>query len=209
MGALLVLGRLGRDTRGLAFTEFAIVLPVLLTLIFYGLEVANLALTHMRVSQISMTVADNAGRVNTAMDELNINEVFSGADLVGTPIDFRPNGRIVLSSLMHNGKSGTTAGQTINWQRCFGSLNVAPAYGRQGDGASNASLRNGLGPTGNRITAAPGTAVMFVEVTYDYQPLISNALLGARQIRYESALNVRERTNQQITNTSGLPLNRC
>lgn len=202
--------RLGKDRSGLALTEFALSLPVLLVLILMGLEVANFALAHMRVSQIANSVADNAGRVNTVVDEANINEVFAGAELIGESIDFIDNGRIVLSSLQPNNMTGWFAGQMINWQRCDGSLGVAPAYGWQGRGRFFPSLRDGMGRPGNRIIAAPGTAVMFVEVTYEYQPLVSEDILGPnRRIRYESAMNVRERTNLAITNTQSLPLNDC
>lgn len=201
--------KLKEASDGIALTEFALALPVLLTLILGGLETANFALAHLRVSQIAMTVADNAGRVDTAIDEANIYEVFSGAELVGDAIDFEQNGRLVLSSLEDNGRTGSTSGQMINWQRCMGQLSVAPAYGTEGTGRTNSSLRTGMGPTGNKITSQPGTAVMFVEVTYNYQPLVAERILGARQIRYESAFNVRERTNQNITNTQGLTVNRC
>ena len=95
------------------------------------------------------------------------------------------------------------------WQRCHGSLNINPSYGRQDAGRNDATLATGLGRTGNKIVAAPNTAVMFVEVTYDYQPLISNRLFGPSRIRYESAFNVRERTNQNITNTQSLTVKTC
>ena len=203
------LRELARSQSGLALIEFAFSLPILLSLLLGGLEVANFALAHLRVNQIAMTVADNAGRVRTSIDEAHVYEVFAGADLVGQSIDFPENGRIVLSSLEPNGKSDTDAGQMINWQRCHGSLAVAPRYGVQGDGRNESSLVDGIGPVGNKITSAEGTAVMFVEVTYQYQPIIVGDLLGPRRIHYESAFNVRERTNQDITNTQNLPLNSC
>ncbi|MBC2777771.1 TadE/TadG family type IV pilus assembly protein [Parasphingopyxis marina] len=211
MRKLMPLNSLRDNTSGVALTEFAFSLPILLSLIFGGLETANYALAHMRVSQLAMTVADNAGRVSTTIDESQIYEIFAGAALVGESLDFEPNGRIVLSSLRENGETGSNAGQEINWQRCWGDLtSVTPAYGVQGTGSTNDDLEDGMGPPGNQIQSAPGTAVMFVEVTYDYQPLVEQLnLLGTRQIRYESAFNVRERTNQNITNTQGLAVNGC
>jgi len=202
------LRRLRASESGLALTEFAIALPVLLVLLLGGLETSNLALTHLRVNQIAMTVADNAGRVRTGIDESHIYEVFAGADLVGSSIDFAENGRIVLSSLEPNGRTGSTEGQWIRWQRCHGELPVSPAYGTEGTGRTNATLRDGMGPDGNKIASASGTAVMFVEVTYNYRPVLSN-FGGTQTIRYESAFNVRERTNQSISNTQGLPQKRC
>lgn len=204
-----LLASLRDDSSGLALTEFAFSLPILLTLILGGLETANLALAHLRVSQIATTVADNAGRVDTVIDESNIYEVFAGADLIGEAIDFEDHGRVVLSSLQHNRQTGSAEGQMINWQRCHGDYSVAPAYGVEGDGTTDASLADGLGPPGNTITSAKGTAVMFVEVTYDYQSLLGTRFLNGKQIRYESAFNVRERVNQDITNTQGLDVNGC
>lgn len=203
--------RLKKDSKGVALIEFAFALPIVLALVFGGLETANYALAHLRVSQIAMTVADNAGRVDTTIDEANIYEVFAGADLVGQSLDFDQNGRIVLSSLQPNNQSGSDEGQMINWQRCSGQLtSIAPAYGLEDKGRNDNSLANGMGPAGNQIEAADGTAVMFVEVTYDYQPVIPNMnILGTRQIRYESAFNVRDRTNQDISNTQGLTVNSC
>lgn len=202
--------RLATDENGLAMMEFAFSLPVLLVLTLGGLETANFALAHLRISQIAMTVSDNAGRVNTAVDETNINEIFSGARLVGLPIDFENNGRVVLSSLQPNELAAADAGQMINWQRCFGGLDAQPSYGDEGAGREDSSLAAGMGEDGNLIAASEGTAVMFVEVTYQYQPLIDSIWIGGdRDIRYESAFNVRERTNQDITNTQTLPVNQC
>ena len=196
-----------RSERGAALIEFAYSLPVVLALGFGGLEAANLALAHVKTNQIAQSVADNAGRVSPTIDESDINEVFAGATQIGQSINFQANGRIVLSSLQDNGLSGAQHGQMINWQRCSGSLtSIAPAYGVQGKGKTDASLP-AMGPTGRQIQSAVGTAVMFVEVTFQYQPLIPG--FPTRQIRYETAFNVRERVNQNITNTNSLAVNSC
>lgn len=198
------LRRLWRDEGGVAFIEFAYAAPVFLVLVLVGLETANLALAHMRVSNIAMTVADNAGRTMSGVDEAHIYEVFAGAATIGEGIDFEANGRVVLSSIEENGLNGGNEGQKITWQRCWGDLDVDPSYGVEGDGAADSSLPDGLGPEGNTIAALPDTAVMFAEVTYDYQPLVGTGWFTPPRIRYESAFNVRGRLNNNITNTQGL-----
>ena len=195
---------------GVAMIEFAFALPIFVLLLLGGLEITNLTMAHMRVSQIAITVADNAGRVRTGIDEADVYEVFSGAETVGHSLNFASNGRLVLSSLEPNGQTGHNSGQMINWQRCHGTLNVNPSYGRQNDGRTNSTLADGMGPVAKRIKAGQGTAVMFVEVTYRYTPLVFESILGeSRDIRYESAFNVRERTNQNITNTGSLTVKAC
>ncbi|MEO1969501.1 MAG: TadE/TadG family type IV pilus assembly protein [Sphingomonadaceae bacterium] len=199
-----------RDTRGVAFVEFAMIAPVMLFLILGGLELANYAIAQFKVSQIAMTVADNAGRVTTGIDEANIYEVFAGANVIGGSMGFEQHGRVVLSSLQDNDQKGSKHGQMINWQRCWGDLSVAPAYGKQDKGRTDSSLVDGMGPTGDKITSIPGTAVMFVEVSYQYQPLMVGSLFNLNGIiRRETAFNVRGRQNNDISNTESLTQLTC
>ena len=210
MSARAFLGRLWRDERGLALVEFAFAAPILLMLILGGLEMVNYALAHLRVNQMAMTVADNAGRVVTGIDEANVYEVFAGAGVIGEPLEFESNGRVVLSSLQDNGLNGSAAGQMINWQRCWGELDVAPAYGVEGTGRGDDDLEDGMGKEGARIVSAPDTAVMVVEVSYRYQPLMAGDLLPiGTMIRHESAFNVRGRQNNNISNTQSLTVLAC
>ena len=190
---------------GLAFIEFAMSLPVLVALGLCGLETANYAMAHLRVANIAMLTADNASRVRDAIDEANIVEIMTGAKMAADSIDFRNNGRIILSSMEPNtaGSGGASTGQWFRWQRCDGRRNASSIYGNQGKGQSDATLQN-VGTGNNRIAASSGTAVMVVEVTYNYQPIVSEAILGPRTIRYEAAFNVRQRVNQALTNTNNL-----
>ena len=203
------LRRLFAENDGVAVIEFAATMPFLVLVFLGGAEIVNYTLVHMTVNRIGMTVADNASRVTTVIDESDITEAFGAAQAIGGKMDVLNNGRIVLSSLKPNGKTGSQAGQTINWQRCYGKLSVTPAYGVQGAGASDATLAAGMGPTGSKITAATGTAVMFVEVSYDYQPLAFGSVVGTKRIRFETAFNVRGRVNQAITNSGALAVNSC
>ena len=208
-GRFPFLEQLWRANEGLAFVEFAFAAPIFFTLVLGGIEITNLTIAHLRVSQIAMTVADNAGRVTSGIDEANVYEVFAGGELIGEALNFTENGRIVLSSLEDNRLNGSRAGQQIRWQRCWGELDVESRYGSQGDGSRDSSLANGMGADGNRIAAMKETAVMFVEVTYDYQPIVGMGFFDPPQIRYESAFNVRGRQNNALSNTQNLRTLNC
>jgi hypothetical protein len=192
-----------------AMIEFAFAFPILVIIACAGIEITNLALVHVRLNHIAETAADNAARVRTQIDEADITNIFTGVNLVGEPIDFEHNGRVVLSSIQDNGLTGTKQGQWIRWQRCYGDYAATPAYGIQGTGKSDGTLANGVGATGRRIAAAAGTAVLFAEVTYHYEPMIFRSFVPARTLRYETAFNVRERTNFDITNTAGAAVHSC
>jgi len=201
--------RLGRSTSGLALTEFALSLPVVTVLGFYGLEAANLALVQLRLSQISANLADTASRIGETspaalkkIRESDINDAFEAVRLQSGKFNVTTHGRVFLSSLEQN--ASTPAGQWIHWQRCVGRKNVTPQYGVAGNGATGTGFP-GMGPTGNKILAPAASAVMFVEIIYDYQPLISNRLFGPQVLRAKAAFLVRDRRDLTNTNTPANP----
>jgi hypothetical protein len=203
--------RLRTDNAGLALTEFAFALPVVLTLLLYGLEVANLGLATLRVHQIAATAADNAARVRDSISEDDVNEVLLGGKTVGERIDFANRGRIILSDVLPNGLSGTNAGQQILWQRCTGALNVPgsqPLYGAEGKGATDNSLQ-AMGKAGRQIAPSASSALVFAEVTYRYKPVISATLLGTPILRSEASFIVRERPSETLTASPATPVSRC
>ncbi len=187
---------LAGDTRGLALTEFALSLPVLLALALTGVETANYVLAVQRVSQVASVVADTAGRGANAIDDVQVNEIMTGARMIGQSIGLGPNGRIILSDLEQS--TSNTQRQWIRWQRCSGAKRVDSSYGTPG--AMAGSTMTAMGPAGNQIAAQRNTAVMFVEVMYDYQPIVAGKLIpeGNRTIRSVAAYNVRQRNSYAL-----------
>ena len=199
-----------RNTRGLAMIEFALVAPVLITLGLGGAEITNMAIAQMRVNQVSTSVSDNIARVRNSINEADVNEVLLSASLLGGS-DFLANSRVVVSSVEPNGQTGTNAGQYIRWQRCTGALNVPesqPKYGLQDKGKTDGSLQS-LGTAPKTIKAAAGSALILVEVTYKYQPLVSARFLGTPVMRSEAVYNVRERNDQTLGSAAGATASVC
>ncbi|SFF94521.1 hypothetical protein SAMN05518801_10446 [Novosphingobium sp. CF614] len=188
------------DRSGVSVLELALVLPVLLTLGLYGTEMAYMATINMQVGDIASSVADNASRLgqtdNTAVTptvtETQIDSIMTGALVQGGAFDFQARGRIILSSLERDSSTGR---QYIHWQRCRGNLSQSSAYGPEGSGKTGATLA-GMGPTGHQITAVNNSAVMFVEVFYQYQPLFGTMFAGnSTMFRREAALLIRDGRN--------------
>jgi hypothetical protein len=194
--------RLASDARGAFMMEFALALPALLAFTLSMIEVAHYSIATDRVSQIAMTAADNAARVRSSIDEVDVNEVMTGAKFVGKGINFGAKGRIILSSLEPNAAAN---GQWIRWQRCAGAKSATSSYGVQGAGQNDSSVQ-GMGPTGKKISAGTGTALIFAEVVYDYQPIVPMPSLGwgNRTLNFTFAMNVRERTDQVLKNANSL-----
>ena len=197
--------KLGRDTSGLAMIEFGYTLPLLMTLGGFGLEMSHLTNTNHKLSQAGMALADNMSRVGqltalstTQIRESDIVDSFIGMKRQTGDLNITANGRVILSSLQTN----ATGGQWIQWQRCIGTKVIPSAYGAQGIGITGSNFL-GMGPSAARVTAPPGSAVMFVEIVYDYRSLFGTMFIPARTIRYEASFIVRdERDLTQIFNPS-------
>jgi len=186
--------RFGGDTSGLALVEFAFSAPLVLGMGMMGTDTAMMVIAHMQVSQIAMQVADNASRVGeqdvlTArrVFDRDINETLTGAEKLGQSIRIFNQGRVIVSSLQRNAQNG----QWIRWQRCRGAKNYDSSHGVEGDGATGTSFP-GMGRSGRRITASSGTAVMFVEVAYNFQSITPINLFNNQQMVYTAAFNVRD-----------------
>ncbi len=189
-----VLAGLKSNTSGVAMVEFAFSAPIVLALGLLGTETANFTITHMQMSQLAMQVADNASRVGEAdvlvarrVFEDDINESLIGGEKLGDPFDIYGQGRVVISSLQQNADGG----QWIAWQRCRGAKNYVSKYGGEGTGSSGTSFA-GMGEPGNIITSSAGTAVIFVEVSYTYEPITPVDFFGDTEIEYTAAFNIRD-----------------
>jgi len=202
--------QLSGDRSGLALIEFALSAPLLLGMGMLGTDTAYLVITHMQVSQVAMQVADNASRVGeqdvlTARKvfERDIAETLIGAEKLGKNIRVFEKGRVIISSLQRNAQGG----QWIAWQRCRGAAQVNSSYGVEGNGATGTSFP-GMGAPGRYITASQGTAVMFVEVVYDYDSVTPINVFEGQRIAYTAAYNVRD--NRDLTRLyAGGPVARC
>lgn len=180
---------------GVAMTEFALGAPLVLMAGLWGTETANYSLTTMKIGQLAVHVADNASRVgdlsslqNRKVYEADINDVLYGAQLQAGGLALFRDGRVIISSLQVRPGSGGSAGsQYIHWQRCRGAMPVSSRYGTQGQ-----TLLRGMGPTGEEVTAEPDDAVIFVEIRYVYQPIISNRFIGNEEIAAVASFNVRD-----------------
>jgi hypothetical protein len=194
MSLLRQLRRLLRNKSGVSAVEFALGAPFLLTAGLWGSETANYALVNMKVGQLAVHIADNASRIgdtstlqNRKIYESDINDVVYGAQIQGGPtIGLFDNGRVIISSLQVR-DAGAGEEQYIHWQRCRGAKNVASSFGDEGD-----VKPDGMGREGNEVLAQAGDAVIFVEVNYTYQPLISANFMGSLDIISTASFTVRD-----------------
>ena len=181
----------------IAMTEFALVLPLFTMIGLSGLEVANFTLANLKISQMALNLADLASRLGQSnslgvktIREVDINNAFQAMRLQAGTLPVTTKGRVILSSIER-----VSGAQKITWQRCLGQGTYSSSYGTAGNT-----------PIGVGVTAADDTtAIMFVEIQYQYQPLISNRLMGAKVIKTKASFIVRDKRDLTTTNNPGNP----
>jgi hypothetical protein len=188
------LRKLWSSRSGMAAVEFALCLPVLVAVGGVGIEIQNYVSVNHRLSQAALALADNMSRVGVAsglsrvqVREADVNDGFIGIKLQTPGLDLTTNGRIILTSLEQN----ASGGQWVHWQRCIGLKNVASSYAGQGTGATGTAFA-GFGPSTARITAPANSAVIHVEIFYDYKPVFFKTKFTGDTVRYEASYLVRD-----------------
>lgn len=189
-------GRLRRDSSGIAMLEFAFILPIFLVLSLTGAELTNYVITRMRVSQMALHLADNAARIGTGtmlqaktISEADVNDLLTGTGLQSGELDIYGKGRVIISDVEPMASPNTTNKYKIVWQRCRGSkTDHASTFGKAGD--TNLA---GVGPNGRQITAPDDGATMFVEVYYEYTPLVKTSLSPSTTMTETASMMVRDR----------------
>lgn len=190
-----------RDKAAISTTEFALVVPVFMSLGMYGSEIAWMTIAEMQASQIAISLADNASRlgqtdnsgVTPTISDAAVQDVLTGALLEGRTMNLESNGRVILSSLE---TSSTTGNQYIHWQECRGELARSSTHGKPDvTGTALASQMSGMDIGKARITAPTGAAVMVAEVWYEYKGLFGTLFVQPFTMHQEAAVIVRDDRN--------------
>jgi len=206
---------LRKDHSGVSVVEFALGFPILFTIALTSVDLTNLAIVHLKVSQVALNLADNLSRMGVPngsklqLREIDVNDAFEAVRDQGASIKLVNNGRVILSSLEN--QSGT---QMIHWQRCIGlksgtgydsSYGTATPFttaGTTATGNAGTAAPSGMGDAGAQVNAPSGSGVMFVEVNYLYTPYFP-WLYSSSRVHYVASFIVRDmRDFTQIYNPS-------
>lgn len=197
-----LLRKLRRSENGVTMVEFALIAPMMAFTIVAGTELAYYASVQMQISQIAISVADNASRLGQtdnssiapSVTEEQIDSLMYGAMQQGAGIDIANRGRIILSSLELNEDANQPE---FHWQRCQGKLVRVSNYGAAG-------YIGPVGPANHPILPTRRGGVMVAEVYYSYQPLLANSVVGNVIIKREGVFLVRDGRNYGKWNSDGV-----
>ena len=164
-----MLRRFAKAERGIAVVEFALALPVLMTLFYGTVEVSRYILITQKVEKLAHSIADVTSQEQTA-SAATLDQVMSAASDIMSPYTMTTNGKIIISSLY---RAPSTTNATVNWRY-------------QGGGSYAAtSLIGAVGA----VPSVPGgftfddrENVIAAEVFFQFSPLISTQFFGTTTI---------------------------
>jgi Flp pilus assembly protein TadG len=155
--------RLANDRTGTAVVEFAMLLPVLLTLFIGSFETANLLLAYLKLEAAAETAADLVGQtsVNTVLQSTDFNNITNAVDQVMTPLS-TTGLKVAYASITYS--TGTAV---INWHT---EINAATpiTVGSLPGGVNSATLGS--------ATSGSTDSVIVVRLTYPYLSPVSHVL---------------------------------
>jgi Flp pilus assembly protein TadG len=161
--------RFAHAKQGIAVVEFALALPVLMTLFYGTIEVTRYILITQKVEKLAHSVADMAAQEQVAkIDTLN-QVMVAGSDIMN-PFAMTTNGKIIISALY---REPNAASATVSWRQ-------------EGGGTFTSSSQLGLvgataiTPTG--FTFDDRENVIAAEVYYQFSPLVSCQFFGTKTV---------------------------
>lgn len=158
-----------RATHGMAMVEFALTLPVLLSMFYGAIEVTRYILIAQKTEKLAHTLADVTAQSRT-VTTANLNQLMAAAGDIMDPFAVGENSRIYISSLY---RAPGVAAATVNWRY---------------DGGGGLSDNGQLGAVGTTPTM-PGSFtfnerenVIAAEVYYRFEPLLTSDFFGTTTV---------------------------
>lgn len=145
--------RFKKSENGVAALEFAIILPLMVTMWLGTFEITQAISASRRVTLVSRTIADLTSRAQS-VNASQIAEIFGASKSVFAPLDSSQLKMVLTSVKRDSGKD------KVVWSKIPDGQSTPPAYAVN----SEVSLPS-------NILAVNGESVIYAEVTFEYKPI--------------------------------------
>jgi len=184
------------NQRGVSAIEFALVLPLMLTLYISGVEISQAVGAYRKVTLISHAVADLVAQTSTPVATTDVSNALAAAGAIATPYS-AGNLSVIVSQVCIDGNLKAT----INWSQAT-PANMAHVVGNP---VTLATTANGA------TLAVKNTCLIWGETTYAYKPALGYAITGTLNLydniflepRLKNCIVYNSGTNCQAPNFTG------
>lgn len=163
------LRRFAAHAHGMAVVEFAIMLPVLMTMFYGCIEATRFILATQKAEKLAHTVADVTAQ-STTVTSAGLSQLLEATNDIMNPFPFHAQGRVLITSLY---RAPGSANAVVNWRHSGGGVWVATsAFGAVG---STPTMPGDF-------TFDERENLIAAEVFFQWSPLISSQFFGTRVI---------------------------
>ena len=172
-GLIRFFARLARDVRAVSAVEFALILPIMITLFLGGTELSQAIAVKRKAVLANRTIADLVSQDST-ITTAEMTSIFNASTAVIAPYSAGKL-KIVVSGV----KVDVNGVATVDWSRAFQA--TARAVG------SSVALPTGLN--------TPNGWLVFAETTYEYTPPIGYTIVGMLPLKDNMYMRPRKTTS--------------
>lgn len=162
--ARLAAANLLHDHSGIAATEFAVIVPIMLVMFFGTVEFSSGVAVDRKVTLVARTLSDLTSQTAAAVDDTYLQNVFTASIAILTPYSATPTKATLSEIYVDSSKIAK-----VQWSRA---ATIAA-------GASQATLAVSARKAGDTVTSIvppalliPKTYLIFSEVSYLYTPTV-------------------------------------
>jgi len=152
----LIVNRFGGDARGVSAIEFALILPVMITIYLGSVDVTQILTADRKVTNVASSLADLVAQ-STQITDSEVQNVFNAAMAIMDPLPTDQLSVVVTSVVMDENED-----VVVDWSEATN----ASAYG-QGQGIT---LPVGI--------IEPGSSIIMAEVNYTYSSPVVSLVAG-------------------------------
>lgn len=163
------ISRFLRDNQGVAAIEFALAIPVLMTMFFGVFELNRYLLINQKADRIAYTVTDVVAQSNNVTTG-QLDVVLNAATQIMLPFEFSNDGVVVISSVY---KQDEDSEPETRWQYTGGGTIIRTS--RIGNVNEDANLPGGL-----ELNSRDN--VIISEVYYRYTPIFGMGIVDAQDV---------------------------
>ena len=179
------------DERGVAAVEFALLLPVMLTMYLGSVEVSQGLSADRKVVLLARTLGDLTTQ-KSAVSTSTMDTVSAAGSVVLSPLKVNVALMRVTSVAISAPSSGVVNDATVCWTYVKGTWSPAFAVGQQLDVTTvPTTLRTDI-----------GSSVVLAEVQYPYKPVIGYVVTG--QLQLKERIFMRPRVSSYVTNSDAI-----
>lgn len=169
--------RFWQETSGVSAVEFALIVPIMITLFLGAVEFGHALTLDRRVTAIASATGDLAAQVEE-VDDAAVQDIFEASSEIIKPYTTSP-----LSIVLTNVEADADGNTTVTWS----------------ESRNGAARATGSGITVPNGLVQPSQCVILAEVTYSYSPPVGHFLTGG--ITMEESFYLKPRRSVCVTKT--------